>query len=61
MFLIFIYEVDLFASVADPVLFGALDPGFGIRDGRKTGSGIRDEHSRLFFESFETGFSVKNT
>jgi hypothetical protein len=33
------------------------DPG--IRDGKKFGSGIRDEHPRSFFESLETGFWLK--
>ena len=47
-------------SVADPdpgsgAFFG---PGSGIRDGKKSGSGIRNEHPRSFSESLETVFWV---
>jgi hypothetical protein len=34
-------------------------PGFGIRDGKKSDSGIRDEHPRSFFLEFKQFLGLK--
>jgi len=36
-------------------------PGSGIRNGKKSGSGIRDEHNGSYFRELRNNFLVKNT